>query len=53
VSRWAQLGLLCAAAVIVNAIAAPWSLLALLPAILLYFLLQAVYLHNARYMSSK
>ncbi|CAH0748153.1 unnamed protein product [Diatraea saccharalis] len=48
VTRWAQLALLCVAALIVNAIVAPWSLLALLPAVLLYFTLQAIYLTNAR-----
>lgn len=52
-SRWAQLALLCAAALVVNAVAAPWSLLALLPAIALYFTLQSVYLANARYIAEK
>ncbi|KAL4719090.1 hypothetical protein ACJJTC_015390, partial [Scirpophaga incertulas] len=48
VTRWAQLALLCSAAVVVNAVTVPWTLLALVPAILLYFVLQAVYLNNAR-----
>ncbi|XP_063821698.1 ATP-binding cassette sub-family C member Sur-like [Ostrinia nubilalis] len=48
VSRWGQLALLCVAALLVNAIASPWSLLALLPAVALYFTLQSVYLSNAR-----
>ncbi|XP_030024318.1 ATP-binding cassette sub-family C member Sur isoform X2 [Manduca sexta] len=52
ISRWAQLGLLCVAAILVNAIAAPWSVLALLPACLFYLLLQAVYLRNARELQS-
>ncbi|XP_026757827.2 ATP-binding cassette sub-family C member Sur [Galleria mellonella] len=47
-SRWAQLALLCGAAMLVNAIVAPWSLLALIPAVIFYFTLQSVYLHNAR-----
>ncbi|XP_073944088.1 sulfonylurea receptor isoform X3 [Choristoneura fumiferana] len=48
VSRWVQLALLCGAALLVNAVAAPWTLLALLPACLFYLGLQSVYLHNAR-----
>lgn len=48
VSRWAQLALLCGAALLVNAVAAPWTLIALLPACLFYLGLQSVYLHNAR-----
>ncbi|XP_053625713.1 ATP-binding cassette sub-family C member 8 isoform X2 [Plodia interpunctella] len=48
ISRWAQLALLCGAAMVVNAIVAPWSLLALLPALFLYLVLQTVYLSNAR-----
>ncbi|XP_026329931.1 ATP-binding cassette sub-family C member Sur-like isoform X2 [Hyposmocoma kahamanoa] len=48
VSRWAQLALLCIAAMLVNAVMAPWSLFALLPALLFYLTLQTVYLRNAR-----
>ncbi|RVE50110.1 hypothetical protein evm_005316 [Chilo suppressalis] len=48
VGRWGQLALLCFASLIVNAVVAPWTLLALLPAVLLYFALQAIYLTNAR-----
>ncbi|XP_049867154.1 ATP-binding cassette sub-family C member 3 [Pectinophora gossypiella] len=47
-SRWVQLALVCSAALLVNAVAAPWSLLALLPALALYLTLQSVYLTNAR-----
>ncbi|XP_075969494.1 sulfonylurea receptor isoform X2 [Anticarsia gemmatalis] len=48
ISRWAQLALLCTAAMLVNAIVAPWSLLASLPALFCYLTLQSVYLCNAR-----
>ncbi|KAJ2952805.1 hypothetical protein O0L34_g7165 [Tuta absoluta] len=48
ISRWIQLGLLCGAAMLVNAVAAPWTLLALVPALLLYLFLQTVYLRSAR-----
>ncbi|XP_035436877.2 ATP-binding cassette sub-family C member Sur-like [Spodoptera frugiperda] len=48
ISRWAQLALLCAAAILVNAIIAPWTLLASLPALLCYLTLQSIYLCNAR-----
>ncbi|CAD0196745.1 unnamed protein product [Chrysodeixis includens] len=48
ISRWAQLALLCAAAMLVNAVIAPWSLLASIPALLFYLTLQSVYLCNAR-----
>ncbi|XP_063359524.1 ATP-binding cassette sub-family C member Sur [Cydia amplana] len=48
VSRWAQLALLCVTALLVNAVTAPWTLLALLPACFVYLWLQSVYLHNAR-----
>ncbi|XP_068629390.1 ATP-binding cassette sub-family C member 9 [Battus philenor] len=48
VTRWAQLALLCAAAVLMNAIASGWTLLAFLPAFFCFLLLQNVYLHNAR-----
>ncbi|KAM3963463.1 LOW QUALITY PROTEIN: sulfonylurea receptor [Aphomia sociella] len=47
VSRWAQLVLLCGAAMLVNAVVAPWSLLALIPAVVIYHTLQSVYLCNA------
>ncbi|CAK1581992.1 unnamed protein product [Parnassius mnemosyne] len=47
VTRWAQLALLCAAAVLVNIIASGWMLLAFLPAFLCFLLLQNIYLHNA------
>ncbi|KOB78708.1 putative ATP-binding cassette transporter sub-family C member 8 [Operophtera brumata] len=48
ISRWAQLMLLCVAAMLVNAVAAPWSILALAPAVLCYLMLQSLYLSNAR-----
>ncbi|XP_060810870.1 ATP-binding cassette sub-family C member Sur isoform X2 [Amyelois transitella] len=48
ITRWAQLALLCGAAMLVNAVVAPWSLLAMLPALFLYFGLQTIYLCNAR-----
>ncbi|CAB3242093.1 unnamed protein product [Arctia plantaginis] len=52
ISRWAQLALLCTAALLVNAIVAPWSLLASLPALFCYLTLQSVYLCNARELQS-
>lgn len=48
ISRWAQLALLCMAAMLVNAIVAPWSLLASVPALFCYLTLQSIYLCNAR-----
>ncbi|KAF9410974.1 hypothetical protein HW555_010106 [Spodoptera exigua] len=39
ISRWAQLALLCTAAILVNAIIAPWTLLASIPALLCYLTL--------------
>lgn len=48
ISRWAQLALLCTAAMLVNVVLAPWSALALLPAVLSYLALQTVYLRNSR-----
>ncbi|CAH2074102.1 unnamed protein product, partial [Iphiclides podalirius] len=48
VTRWAQLALLCAAAVLLNLIASIWTLLAFLPAFFCFLLLQNVYLQNAR-----
>ncbi|XP_028037616.1 ATP-binding cassette sub-family C member Sur-like isoform X1 [Bombyx mandarina] len=48
ISRWTQLALLCAAAMLVNAVVAPWSLTALIPAFLCYLCLQSVYLRNSR-----
>ncbi|PZC84367.1 hypothetical protein B5X24_HaOG200320 [Helicoverpa armigera] len=52
ISRWAQLALLCAAAMLVNAVIAPWTLLASVPALLCYLFLQSVYLCNARELQS-
>ncbi|XP_023943030.2 multidrug resistance-associated protein 1 [Bicyclus anynana] len=46
-SRWAQLALLCGAAMLVNAVAAPWTLLAIIPAVIVFIVLQSVYLDNA------
>ncbi|XP_072943840.1 ATP-binding cassette sub-family C member Sur [Epargyreus clarus] len=48
VSRWAQLALLCGAAMVVNAVVSPWSLLATVPAFVTYIVLQDIYLRNAR-----
>ncbi|XP_050672513.1 ATP-binding cassette sub-family C member Sur-like [Leptidea sinapis] len=47
VSRWSQLAMLCLAALLVNIILSPWTLLALLPAFLVYIALQTVYLRTA------
>ncbi|XP_069365372.1 ATP-binding cassette sub-family C member 9-like isoform X2 [Maniola hyperantus] len=47
-SRWAQLALLCGATMLVNAVASPWTLLAIVPAVIVFIVLQSVYLHNAR-----
>ncbi|CAH2259124.1 jg9979 [Pararge aegeria aegeria] len=47
-SRWAQLNLLCGATILVNAIASPWTLLAIVPAVIVFIVLQSVYLQNAR-----
>ncbi|XP_041976836.1 ATP-binding cassette sub-family C member 9-like [Aricia agestis] len=47
-NRWTQLLLLCVAALLINVITTPWSLIALLPAVFFYVALQAVYLRNAR-----
>ncbi|XP_045785770.1 ATP-binding cassette sub-family C member 9-like isoform X2 [Maniola jurtina] len=47
-SRWAQLALLCGATMLVNAVASPWTLLAIVPAVIVFLVLQSVYLHNAR-----
>ncbi|KAJ0180469.1 hypothetical protein K1T71_003873 [Dendrolimus kikuchii] len=48
ISRWSQLVFLCTAAVIVNIIAIPWSVIALLPAVICFLKLQSIYLCNAR-----
>lgn len=48
VNRWVQLALLCGAAMLVNAVASPWTLLAMIPAFAIYIILQVVYLKNAR-----
>nr|XP_026495227.1 ATP-binding cassette sub-family C member Sur [Vanessa tameamea]XP_026495229.1 ATP-binding cassette sub-family C member Sur [Vanessa tameamea] len=48
VNRWAQLALLCGAAILVNAIASPWTLLVMIPTFAMYIVLQSVYLKNAR-----
>ncbi|CAK1552104.1 unnamed protein product [Leptosia nina] len=47
ISRCMQLALLCGAAVLVNIILSPWTLLVLLPAVFFYVALQSVYLKNA------
>ncbi|XP_050344711.1 ATP-binding cassette sub-family C member Sur-like isoform X2 [Nymphalis io] len=48
VNRWVHLALLCGAAILVNVIASPWTLLAIIPACAMYIVLQSVYLKNAR-----
>lgn len=48
VTRWAQLLLVCGAAVIVNVFVTPWSLLVAVPALVMHIILQTVYRRNAR-----